>query len=70
VRAVSFISRTDLVFSWESLLVEVSSSRCSRGPSSRRRLLLNWIYRGARLMFGAGLIKLRGDACWRSTCLD
>ena len=29
--------------------------------------LLNWIYRWTlfRLMFGAGLIKLRGDACWR-----
>ena len=35
--------------------------------------LLNWIYRWTlfRLMFGAGLIKLRGDACWRDlTCLD
>ena len=34
---------------------------------------LNWIYRWTlfRLMFGAGLIKLRGDACWRDlTCLD
>jgi hypothetical protein len=36
-------------------------------------VLLNWIYRWTlfRLMFGAGLIKLRGDACWRDlTCPD
>ena len=35
--------------------------------------LLNWMYRWTlfRLMFGAGLIKLRGDTCWRDlTCLD
>ena len=38
-----------------------------------RPILLNWIYRWTlfRLMFGAGLIKIRGDACWRNlTCLD
>ncbi len=32
-----------------------------------------WIWRWIlfRLMFGAGLIKLRGDPCWRNlTCLD
>ena len=35
--------------------------------------MLHWIYRWTlfRLMFGAGLIKIRGDACWRDlTCLD
>ena len=35
--------------------------------------MLIWIYRWMlfRLMFGAGLIKLRGDPCWRDlTCLD
>src|SRR5262249_36586464 len=32
-----------------------------------------WLYRWLlfRVMFGAGLIKLRGDSCWRDlTCLD
>ena len=36
-------------------------------------VLLNWICRWTlfRLMFGAGLIKLRGDPCWRDlSCLD
>ena len=36
-------------------------------------LWLIWIWRWTlfRLMFGAGLIKLRGDPCWRDlTCLD
>ena len=60
-----------------------AGNRCSSRPGSSRsspaqastppHVLLNWIYRWTlfRLMFGAGLIKLRGDACWRDlTCLD
>ena len=46
---------------------------CRRRQHRRRPHVLNWIYRWTlfRLMFGAGLIKLRGDACWRNlTCLD
>jgi hypothetical protein len=43
-------------------------------PFSRRPppILILWLYRwlGFRIMLGAGLIKLRGDSCWRDlTCL-
>jgi len=43
-------------------------------PFSRRPppILVLWLYRwlGFRIMLGAGLIKLRGDPCWRDlTCL-
>src|SRR5512146_1739211 len=41
-------------------------------PKSRPPLLVIWLFRwlGFRIMIGAGLIKLRGDPCWRDlTCL-
>jgi Lipase maturation factor len=41
-------------------------------PKSRPPILVMWLFRwlGFRIMFGAGLIKLRGDLCWRDlTCL-
>jgi hypothetical protein len=43
-------------------------------PFSRRPppIVILWLYRwlGFRIMLGAGLIKLRGDSCWRDlTCL-
>src|SRR5438552_9882255 len=41
-------------------------------PKSRPTLLVIWLFRwlGFRIMVGAGLIKLRGDPCWRDlTCL-
>ncbi len=41
-------------------------------PKSRPPILVIWLFRwlGFRIMFGAGLIKLRGDSCWRDlTCL-
>src|SRR5436305_2083171 len=41
-------------------------------PKSRPPILVIWLFRwlGFRIMFGAGLIKLRGDLCWRDlTCL-
>ena len=51
-----------------------ASSRSSPAPAARRRACGSiWIWRWTlfRLMFGAGLIKLRGDPCWRDlTCLD
>ncbi|HWF86032.1 MAG TPA: lipase maturation factor family protein, partial [Vicinamibacterales bacterium] len=38
-------------------------------PNFIHTLLLRWVL--FRIMFGAGLIKLRGDPCWRRlTCLD
>ena len=73
---LSFINvgQTFYGFGWESLLVEAGFFTIFAGASyTAPAALLNWIYRWTlfRLMFGAGLIKLRGDACWRNlTCLD
>jgi hypothetical protein len=42
-------------------------------PKRPPPLLVIWLFRwlGFRIMLGAGLIKLRGDACWRDlTCLS
>jgi hypothetical protein len=41
-------------------------------PKSRPPILVFWLFRwlGFRIMVGAGLIKLRGDDCWRNlTCM-
>ena len=41
-------------------------------PKCRPPILIIWLFRwlGFRIMIGAGLIKLRGDLCWRDlTCL-
>ena len=41
-------------------------------PKSRPPILVIWLFRwlGFRIMVGAGLIKLRGDECWRDlTCM-
>jgi hypothetical protein len=41
-------------------------------PKCRPPILVIWLFRwlGFRIMIGAGLIKLRGDSCWRDlTCL-
>src|ERR1700737_2541244 len=41
-------------------------------PKCRPPILIIWLFRwlGFRIMIGAGLIKLRGDPCWRDlTCL-
>ncbi|QBJ94585.1 lipase maturation factor family protein [Rhodococcus sp. ABRD24] len=61
-------------FGWESLLLEVGLLAVFVGnwesaPSVLVLLLMRWLL--FRLEFGAGLIKLRGDKCWRDlTCLD
>src|SRR5213082_1715464 len=42
-------------------------------PKCRPPILVFWLFRwlGFRIMLGAGLIKLRGDPCWRDlTCLS
>jgi hypothetical protein len=61
-------------FGWESLLLESGFFAMFLGAGS---MMPNWvnilIYRWLlfRIMFGAGMIKLRGDSCWRDlTCLD
>ena len=73
---LSFINvgQTFYSFAWESLLVELGFFTIfAGGRATPPHRFLNLIYRWTlfRLMFGAGLIKLRGDACWSDfTCLD
>ncbi|MER6693697.1 lipase maturation factor family protein [Streptomyces minutiscleroticus] len=61
-------------FGWESLLLEVGFlavflGNDEVGPPVVVLFLLRWVL--FRVEFGAGLIKMRGDACWRDlTCLD
>jgi hypothetical protein len=68
------VGQTFYGFGWESLLLEVGFFTIFAGSGTTPPpVILNWIYRWTlfRLMFGAGLIKLRGDPCWRDlTCLD
>ena len=68
------IGQTFYGFGWETLLCEVGFFTIFAGSSRMApNLWLIWIWRWTlfRLMFGAGLIKLRGDSCWRDlTCLD
>jgi hypothetical protein len=60
-------------FGWESLLLEAGFLAIFLGnsryaPPAALLWLLRWLL--LRLEFGAGLIKLRGDQCWRDlTCL-
>ena len=68
-------------FGWEILLLEVGFLAIFLAPPRKFRplaaapvqvpviWLLRWL--AFRLMFGAGLIKIRGDACWTDlTCLQ
>src|SRR6516165_3761805 len=68
------IGQTFYSFGWETLLCEVGLFTIFAGAArSTPNMWLIWIWRWTlfRLMFGAGLIKLRGDPCWRDlTCLD
>ena len=61
-------------FGWESLLVEAGFLAIFLGPADvAPPLLVIWLLRWLlfRVEFGAGLIKLRGDPCWRDlTCLE
>jgi hypothetical protein len=68
-------------YGWELLLLEtgflamLACPLCGLFPLASRRapLALLWLMRwlACRLMLGAGLIKLRGDTCWRDlSCLD
>jgi hypothetical protein len=60
-------------FGWESLLLEAGLfATFAGGSATAPSNIWIWIYRWMlfRVMFGAGLIKLRGDECWRDlTCL-
>src|SRR3954463_920292 len=68
------IGQTFYGFGWETLLCEAGFFAMFAGSSrTMPNLWLLWIWRWTlfRLMFGAGLIKMRGDACWFDlTCLD
>jgi len=61
-------------FGWESILLEAVVYAGFLGgsgttPQFAVMLMFRWLC--FRVMFGAGLIKLRGDSCWRDlTCLD
>jgi hypothetical protein len=70
-------------YGWEFQLLETgmiavflstwSAPRLARGPRPPAPAAAVWLLRWLvfRVMLGAGLIKLRGDPCWRElTCLD
>ncbi|WP_433625423.1 lipase maturation factor family protein [Halomicrococcus sp. NG-SE-24] len=61
-------------FGWESMLLESGFLAIFLGPVTvAAPVAVTWLFRWVlfRNMFGAGLIKLRGDDCWRDlTCLD
>ncbi|RII20281.1 hypothetical protein DSC45_03575 [Streptomyces sp. YIM 130001] len=68
------VGQTWYGFGWESLLLEAGFLAVFLGPSHvAPPVLVLWLLRWLlfRVEFGAGLIKWRGDPCWRQlTCLD
>lgn len=68
------VGQTWYSFGWESLLLEVGFLAIFLGNAATTApflvlILLRWVL--FRLEFGAGLIKIRGDKCWRDlTCLN
>ena len=73
---ISFVNvgQTFYAFGWESILLEACFYTVFLGsrnttPQTIGIWLMRWLL--FRVMFGAGLIKMRGDPCWRDlTCLD
>ncbi|MFJ9605081.1 lipase maturation factor family protein [Kitasatospora sp. NPDC101176] len=67
------VGQTWYSFGWESLLLEAGFLAAFLGnadtaPPTLVLWLMRWLV--LRVEFGAGLIKLRGDSCWRDlTCL-
>ena len=67
------VGQTFYAFGWESLLLEAGFLAIFLGPASTAPptpilWLLRWLV--FRVEFGAGLIKIRHDPCWRNlTCL-
>ncbi|KNB52212.1 lipase maturation factor family protein [Streptomyces caatingaensis] len=67
------VGQTWYGFGWESLLLEsgflaVFLGNARTGPPVLVLFLMRWLL--FRVEFGAGLIKMRGDPCWRDlTCL-
>jgi hypothetical protein len=68
------VGQTFYGFGWETLLLEAGFLAVFLGPADTAPpALVLWLFRWLlfRVEFGAGLIKLRGDRCWRDlTCLD
>ena len=68
------VGQTFYGFGWETLLLESGFLAIFLGGSATTpSMWLVWMYRWLlfRVMFGAGLIKIRGDSCWRDlTCLN
>src|SRR5688572_10188137 len=68
------VGQTFYSFEWESLICEVGALAVFLGPADHPPsilvvFLMRWVL--FRLEFGAGLIKWRGDRCWRDlTCLQ
>jgi len=68
------VGQTFYGFGWESLLLEagflaIFLGNAAIGPPVVVIYALRWL--AFRVEFGAGLIKLRGDACWRDlSCMD
>ena len=67
------VGQTFYSFGWETLLLETGFLAIFLGPAwTAPPLLLIWLIRwlAFRVEFGAGMIKIRGDTCWRDlTCL-
>src|SRR6266508_1952888 len=67
------VGQTFYSFGWETLLLETGFLAIFLGPAwIAPPVALIWLIRWLlfRVEFGAGLIKIRGDACWRDlTCL-
>ncbi|OJH42686.1 lipase maturation factor family protein [Cystobacter ferrugineus] len=68
------VGQTFYAFGWESLLLEAGFLAAFLGPAwSAVPAPILWLFRWLlfRVEFGAGLIKMRGDPCWRDlTCLS
>ncbi|SDQ35574.1 lipase maturation factor family protein [Quadrisphaera sp. DSM 44207] len=68
------VGQTWYGFGWETLLLEAGFLAIFLGPAHvAPPVLVLWLLRWLlfRLEFGAGLIKMRGDRCWRDlTCLE
>src|SRR5438105_2248813 len=68
------VGQTFYAFGWESILLEACFFCLFLGGSRVvPQQIPIWLFRWLlfRIMFGAGLIKLRGDPCWRDlTCLN
>lgn len=68
------VGQTFYGFGWESILLEAIFLAIFMGAANTTpRLIPLWLVRWLlfRIMFGAGLIKIRGDECWRNlTCLN